>query len=42
MAGETIQALGGNGYINEYPAAVCGAMPNCTKSVPVPAKSAVC
>jgi len=25
MAGEAIQCLGGNGYINDYPAGVCGA-----------------
>ena len=28
MAGEAIQALGGNGYINDYPPGGCGATPS--------------
>ena len=43
MAGEAIQALGGNGYINDYPdRAGCGATPSSTRSAPAPARSAAC
>jgi isovaleryl-CoA dehydrogenase len=42
MAGEAIQTLGGNGYINEYPSAACGATPSSTRSAPAPARSAAC
>jgi isovaleryl-CoA dehydrogenase len=42
MAGEAIQTLGGNGYINEYPAGACGATRSSTRSAPAPRKSAAC
>jgi isovaleryl-CoA dehydrogenase len=42
MAGEAIQTLGGNGYVNEYPTAGCGAMPSCTRSEQAQAKFAAC
>ncbi len=42
MAGETIQTLGGNGYINEFLQAVYGVMPNSMKLAPVLQKFAVC
>ena len=37
MAGEGTQFFGGNGYINEYPSAACGATPSVTRSGPVTA-----
>ena len=39
---DAIQLLGGNGYINDYPPAVCCATPNSTRSAPAPARSAAC
>ena len=42
MAGEAIQVLGGNGYINDFPPAGCCATPSSTRSAPAPAKSAAC
>jgi isovaleryl-CoA dehydrogenase len=39
---ETIQALGANGYINDYPPVACCATPSCTKSEPARARSAAC
>jgi alkylation response protein AidB-like acyl-CoA dehydrogenase len=43
VALEAIQALGGNGYINDYPTGrLCCAMPSSTRSAPVTAKSAAC
>ena len=37
MAGEGTQFFGGNGYINEYPSAACGATPSVTRSGPATA-----
>jgi isovaleryl-CoA dehydrogenase len=42
VALEAIQALGGNGYINEYPPAACCATPSSTPSAPAPTRSAAC
>ena len=42
MALETIQCLGGNGYINDFPAGRCCATPSSTKSAPARPKSAAC
>ena len=42
MAGEAIQALGGIGYINEYPSGACGATPSSTRSAPARARSGAC
>ena len=42
MALQAIQALGGNGYINEFPAGGCCATPSCTRSAPAPRRSAAC
>ena len=42
MALETIQILGGNGYINDFPAGRLFATPSFTRSAPAPAKSAAC
>jgi isovaleryl-CoA dehydrogenase len=42
MAGEAIQALGGVGYTNEYPAGASGATPSCTRSAPARARSGAC
>ena len=43
VALEAIQALGGNGYINDYPApAACCATPSSTRSAPAPPRSAAC
>jgi len=40
MAGEAIQALGGNGYINEYPTGRLWRDAKLTRSVPVPRRFA--
>ncbi len=42
MAGEAIQALGGNGYINEFPTGACGATRSSTRSAPAPPRSGAC
>ena len=42
VALEAIQALGGNGYINEFPRAACCATPSSTTSAPAPTRSAAC
>ena len=42
IALDAIQLLGGNGYINEYPAGRFCATPSSTRSAPAPAKSAGC
>ena len=42
MAGEGVQILGGNGYINEYPVGRLWRDASSTRSAPAPAKSAAC
>ena len=43
MAGEAIQALGGNGYINDYtPPGGCGATPSSTRSARARRRSGAC
>ena len=42
IALDAIQLLGGNGYINDYPAGRYCATPSSTRSAPAPAKSAAC
>ncbi len=42
MALEAIQCLGGNGYTNDYPTAVCCATRSSTRSAPARARSAAC
>jgi isovaleryl-CoA dehydrogenase len=42
IAGDAIQCLGGNGYINDYRRVGCGVMPSSTRSAPEPPRSGAC
>jgi isovaleryl-CoA dehydrogenase len=42
MALEAIQALGGNGYINDFPTDACCTTPSSARSAPAPARSVAC